>query len=156
MTDYSFTAADAASTEKQGAALAALLRRGDVLLLKGDLGMGKTTFARGLIHALCGASENVVSPTFTLVQTYDTPQGLLYHYDLYRLPEQNAENQIINLGWEESIEDGIVLAEWPERLGTLMPKDALAITLTACPKGGRVLNYATLNPTWKKRLDAMR
>lgn len=151
MSDYSFALPDTASTETHGAQLAALLRRGDVLLLEGDLGMGKTTLARGLIRALTHADENVVSPTFTLVQTYKTPQGPLYHYDLYRL-EDAAKNDIIEIGWEDSLASGIVLVEWPERLGTLTPPDALSIRLSACPTGGRVVTYASPDPAWHARL----
>ena len=73
MADYSFTLPDPASTEKHGAALAQLLKTGDTVLLYGDLGMGKTSLCRGIIHALTKAEQNVVSPTFTLVQSYETP-----------------------------------------------------------------------------------
>ncbi len=151
MTEYSFTLPDAASTEKAGASLAPLLRAGDVVLLYGDLGAGKTTFCRGLIGAIAQQTSNVVSPTFTLVQTYETKQGPLYHYDLYRLPGDKP-SQLIELGWEESLMDGIVLVEWPERLGKLAPPDALTIRIGACSKGGRALNYCA-SPAWRNRLD---
>lgn len=153
MTEYSFTLPDAASTEKAGAALATLLVPGDVVLLYGDLGAGKTTFCRGLIGALSPRIENVVSPTFTLVQTYETTQGLVYHYDLYRLPEDKPSH-LVELGWEESLMNGIVLVEWPERLGNLTPADALTIRIGACPSGGRVLEYRA-SPIWQKRLDRL-
>jgi tRNA threonylcarbamoyladenosine biosynthesis protein TsaE len=153
MTEYSFTLPDAASTEKAGAALAPLLKPGDVVLLYGDLGAGKTTFCRGLIGALSPRVENVVSPTFTLVQTYETKQGMVYHYDLYRLPEDKPSH-LIELGWEESLTDGIVLVEWPERLGGLTPDNALTIRIGACPSGGRSLEYRA-SPEWQKRLDRL-
>ncbi len=153
MTEYSFTLPDAASTEKAGAALAALLKPGDVVLLYGDLGAGKTTFCRGLIGALSPSIENVVSPTFTLVQTYETKQGMIYHYDLYRLPEDKPSH-LIELGWEESLMNGIVLVEWPERLGKLIPEDALTIRIGACSQEFRALEYRA-SPEWLNRLDSL-
>ena len=153
MTEYSFTLPDAASTEKAGASLAPSMRAGDVVQLNGDLGAGKTTFCRGLIGAIATQASNVVSPTFTLVQTYDTKQGPLYHYDLYRLPGDKP-SQLIEMGWEESLMDGIVLVEWPERLGNLTPPDALTIRIGACPASSRVLEYRA-SPAWQKRLESL-
>ncbi len=88
----------------------------DVFLLEGDLGLGKTTFARFFIQHLCGSHTIVPSPTFTLVQTYDSPKGIIYHYDLYRL--ENYE-EVYELGIEESFYYGICLVEWPERVSSL-------------------------------------
>ena len=72
---------------------------------------------------------NVPSPTFTLVQSYEAKERLVHHYDLYRLPESEAEADILELGWEESLEDAIVLIEWPERLGDLMPEQRIEVKL---------------------------
>ncbi len=154
MSEYSFTLPDAASTEAHGRQLATLLQAGDTLLLYGDLGMGKTTLSRGIISGLSPATTEVVSPTFTLVQTYDTPQGMLYHYDLYRLKDDNPR-AIVELGWEDSRLNGLILAEWPERLGDLTPEDALCIHLEACSSGGRLLRYRG-NPAWLKRLEKLK
>ena len=102
---------DLAATAALGARIAAALRPGDAVALEGDLGAGKTTLARAILAAL-GLDENVPSPTFTLVQTYDTPQLRVSHFDLYRL---KSEAEMQELGLEEALEDGAVLVEWPER-----------------------------------------
>lgn len=91
-----------------------LLKSGDVVLLKGDLGAGKSTFARALIQGLCGENTEVPSPTFTLVQTYETKAFPIWHFDLYRLKDPA---EIYELGIEEAMHHGVSLIEWPERLG---------------------------------------
>lgn len=92
---------------------------GDIFTLQGALGAGKSVFCRAFIQELAGESIDVPSPTFTLVQNYDTPKGTIWHFDLYRLEE--AE-EIYEIGWEEALSDGIILVEWPERLGNLLPE----------------------------------
>jgi len=142
---------DEAATIALGAALAPLLRRGDVVYLTGDLGMGKSTLARGLIRALTHPDQDVPSPTFTLVQSYDTPDFELLHLDLYRLegPEETLE-----LGLDEALRDGVLLIEWPDRLGHLGFDARLDIVLeqidnTNSPhSGGRI---ARLTPQGKFR-----
>lgn len=127
-------------TENTARAMAESLRTGDILLLSGDLGAGKTVFARALIRAMTGDdSMDVPSPTFTLLQTYDTPQGTLWHFDLYRI--KNPED-IYELGWEEAMTGGIVIVEWPERLGSLAPRDAVRIEFHTTPEAGRILTVA--------------
>jgi tRNA threonylcarbamoyladenosine biosynthesis protein TsaE len=106
--------------------LAAQLRTGDVLLLQGDLGAGKTALARAIIMAMNPVIAEVPSPTFTLVQQYDTPAGAVFHYDLYRLKHAD---EIIELGWDENRANGISLVEWPERLGRYAPHDAKKVLL---------------------------
>ena len=117
---------DLAATARLGAAIAARLRAGDAVLLKGDLGSGKTTLARAILTAL-GVSENVPSPTFTLVQAYETPHLTVSHYDLYRL---KRDSELDELGLEEALEQGAALIEWPERAESRMPGDALIAALT--------------------------
>lgn len=101
-----------------------ILKAGSVVLLKGELGAGKSTFARALIQSLCGEHIDVPSPTFTLVQTYETPEFILWHFDLYRL---NHAEEIYELGIEEAYTSGVCLIEWPERLGPYLPKEYLEI-----------------------------
>lgn len=104
-------------TRAAAAKLGQMLRPGDLVALWGDLGAGKTTFARALIQQLNPAETEVPSPTFTLLQQYAVPQGALYHLDLYRLADPD---EVHALGWDE-LQSGIMLVEWPERLGTLLP-----------------------------------
>lgn len=117
--------ADEAATAGLAARLAPLLRRGDVVALAGDLGAGKTSFARALLRAL-GHRGEVPSPTFTLVQVYELPCGPVWHVDLYRLA---APDEALELGIEEAFAEAITLIEWPERLGALLPADRLDIAL---------------------------
>ena len=122
------------ATEALGATLAARLKPGDVVGLKGDLGAGKTTLARAIIRAAAADPDLIVpSPTFTLVEVYDTPRGAYWHFDLYRLDDPE---QVYELGWEEALAEGIVLLEWPERLGRLLPKH-LSVTLELANDDGR-------------------
>ena len=109
------------------AKLAGLLQTGDVVTLHGDLGAGKTALSRHIIRALAGFDEEVPSPTFTLVQVYDLPDFTLWHFDLYRLAEE--ERDILELGWEDARRDGVALVEWPDRLGSLLPPDRLEINI---------------------------
>lgn len=127
---------DEAATEALGATLAARLKPGDVVGLQGDLGAGKTTLARAIIRAAADDPDLIVpSPTFTLVEVYDTPNGPYWHFDLYRL--ENPE-QVYELGWEEALAEGIVLLEWPERLGPLLPRH-LGVTLEVAGDGRRAI-----------------
>ncbi len=117
---------DLAATERLAASLAGLARPGDAILLEGPLGAGKTALARAFLRAAAGEPGlEVPSPTFTLVQEYDTGLGIVRHFDLWRLDGPGALEE---LGWDEA-RDGIVLVEWPERLGRLRPADALVVTL---------------------------
>ena len=118
---------DLAATATLGAAIAARLAPGDAVLLKGDLGSGKTTLARAILAAL-GVTENVPSPTFTLVQAYDTPGLTVSHYDLYRL---KRESELEELGLDEALDQGAALIEWPERAQSRLPADALTAALDA-------------------------
>lgn len=117
--------------------LAEALRQGDAVALWGDLGVGKTTFARVLIQALVGEEVDVPSPTFTLVQTYDSPHGEVWHCDLYRLkdPEEAFE-----LGLEDAFHQAICLIEWPERLGSLLPHRRIDITFKIRDETTREIN----------------
>lgn len=135
LTDARMFLPDDAATTRLGLVLAGLVRGGDTILLHGPVGAGKTHLARALIQALLGRAEPVPSPTFTLVQTYDTPRGEVWHADLYRL---SHVDELIELGLDAALGRAICLIEWPARLGQRTPPDALEVHLE--PKGeGRAL-----------------
>jgi tRNA threonylcarbamoyladenosine biosynthesis protein TsaE len=118
---------DLAATDALAARVAALARPGDAILLAGPLGAGKTAFARGFLRAATRDRRlDVPSPSFTLVQSYDTRVGVVHHYDLWRLDGPAA---LAELGWDEARGD-IVLVEWPERLAAWQPAVALVIALS--------------------------
>ena len=116
---------DAAATAALGAAIAAQLKAGDAVALWGELGAGKTTLARGVLRAL-GVTENVPSPTFTLVQTYDLADLRVSHFDLYRLKQARELEQ---LGLDEALAEGAVLVEWPQRAPEALPPETLHVRL---------------------------
>lgn len=131
--------------------IAAQLRAGDVLLLGGEIGAGKTHFARCAIQALLSAPEDVPSPTYTIVQTYDTPRCEIWHADLYRLP---GPSEIVELGLIDAFEDAICLVEWPDRLADLAPASALTLEFS---DGGaadsRQILLSWQSGDWRDRLD---
>ncbi len=104
--------------EALAATFVAELKKGDVVYMQGDLGAGKTTFVRAAIQSVLGKGEFVPSPTFTLVQIYDSTPSI-WHYDLYRL--QDPE-EVLELGMEEAFEQGITYIEWADRMGTVYSK----------------------------------
>jgi len=138
----------ASALEQLGARIAAMVRVGDVIALSGDLGAGKTTLARGILAGL-GLQEEAPSPTFTLVQSYGPPDVRLpvSHADLYRL---ESPAQSLELGLEEAEELGLVLIEWPERLGDWLPPQALWLRLEGAPGPMRTLT-ARVPPAWEDR-----
>ena len=121
-----------ADTDRLGRALAGLLGPGDAVLLHGPVGAGKTHLARALIRARLGdARAEVPSPTFTLVQVYDTPGAEVWHADLYRLAHPD---EVTELGLEAAFAGAVTLVEWPDRLGAARPPEALELHLA--PAGG--------------------
>ena len=115
-----------ADTRRLGAAIAAELKRHEAVCLTGPLGAGKSTLARGLIQSLAGAAIEVPSPTFTLVQTYETPALALAHFDLYRLAKPE---DVVELGLDEALDEGAAVIEWPEKLGHHLPANRLDVEL---------------------------
>jgi len=131
--------------------LGAQLHAGDTILLTGDVGAGKTHFARALIQSLLAQPEDVPSPTFTLVQTYDAADGTeIWHADLYRL---TGPSEIEELGLIDALTNAICLIEWPDRLASLRPANALDITLCATDEDDhRLLTAQWSDPRWTTRL----
>ncbi|MCI2400030.1 tRNA (adenosine(37)-N6)-threonylcarbamoyltransferase complex ATPase subunit type 1 TsaE [Aliiroseovarius subalbicans] len=149
---HTFSSPDA--TAAFARALAPTLQAGDVVLLSGAIGAGKTHFARSLIQArltAAGRFEDVPSPTFTLVQTYDDGVGELWHADLYRLTHPD---EVEELGLIDAFETAICLVEWPDRLGDLIPRTALTLELNATETPGERIIVATGPPPWEARVKA--
>ncbi|MGF1454785.1 MAG: tRNA (adenosine(37)-N6)-threonylcarbamoyltransferase complex ATPase subunit type 1 TsaE [Alphaproteobacteria bacterium] len=144
---------DDTDTARLGARLAAAAAPGDVIALSGDLGAGKTTLARGFVRALTALDEEVPSPTFTLVQTYDAARFPIWHFDLYRIGEPA---EVVELGWDEALAGGVSLVEWPERLGPNLPAGALQVRLVPQDMGaveGRRAEISGPDLPWRARLD---
>lgn len=148
-----FDLPDADATTRLGEAIAPLLAPGEAVLLYGPLGMGKSTLARGLIRALTRPDEDVPSPTFTLVQFYESDPPIA-HFDLYRLsrPEEAFE-----IGLDEALDEGCALIEWPERLGD-DPGRMLGpgrLTITIAEDGEGRLATATGAGSWEAKLKEL-
>ena len=145
-----FRLADEAATARLGAAVARTVAAGEAVCLKGVLGAGKSTLARGLIRERTGTVEDVPSPTFTLVQFYEGGGLKLAHFDLYRLTSPAEAEEI---GLDEALDDGAVIVEWPERLGRHLPRHRLDIELLIVGETGRESRLARLTPhgVWEGR-----
>jgi tRNA threonylcarbamoyl adenosine modification protein YjeE len=149
---FSFTVmlADERATRRLMTDVAALIEPGDLITLSGDLGAGKTTFARALIRYLAeDAAIEVPSPTFTLTQAYDLPRFRLVHADLYRL---SGPAELTELGFDDEADSTVTLLEWPDRAAGFLPADRLDITLTLSPqhsetfRNARVTGYGSFAP----------
>jgi tRNA threonylcarbamoyl adenosine modification protein YjeE len=127
---------------------------GDCLLLYGDLGAGKTTFARRFIQSLAGGQQEVLSPTFSLVQRYDTSLGCsLSHFDLYRLKQAQ---ELLEIGFEDVLGQDIVLIEWPQIAGDMLPDDALTIEIAYTDNAQqREVRLTGRGVSWQERLRTM-
>ena len=141
---------DLAATEALAQRIAPRLAPGDTLLLSGEIGAGKSAFSRALIRARLGRMEDVPSPTFTLVQTYEDPAGDIWHADLYRLGDVD---EVFELGLDAAFEEAICLVEWPERLGAYAPDDALRLFFAAGEEGHSVT--LTAPGRWSDLLDGV-
>ena len=135
-----------AATEAFGRRLAAQLRAGDVVALFGELGAGKTTLARGILAGL-GHEGDVASPTFPIVIPYETLAVPAWHVDLYRI-EDPAELE--QLALDEALEEGVLIVEWPERMGGALWPQSLRLTLRREGEGARALT-AAVPAAWEAR-----
>ncbi|HEY8579830.1 MAG TPA: tRNA (adenosine(37)-N6)-threonylcarbamoyltransferase complex ATPase subunit type 1 TsaE, partial [Beijerinckiaceae bacterium] len=134
--------ADEAATRALAQDVAELVRAGDLVTLSGDLGAGKTTFARALIRLLCNDETlEAPSPTFTLMQVYDGEKFPVVHADLYRV---RSPDELTELGWEEAAEGALLLVEWADRIGPLLPTDRLDIEFAVDPARSDQFRVATL------------
>ncbi|MDH3336143.1 MAG: tRNA (adenosine(37)-N6)-threonylcarbamoyltransferase complex ATPase subunit type 1 TsaE [Rhodospirillaceae bacterium] len=129
--------------------LARLAKIGDVIALSGDLGAGKTEFARAFIRQLTDPDEEVPSPTFTLVQTYDGQSGEIWHLDLYRI---NTPEEVLELGIEEVLGSVITIVEWPEKMGQYLPRGRLDIFLTVTKGKNHRQAELIAHGNWAERL----
>ncbi len=141
---------DEAATAALAARIAAVAASGDVIALKGDLGVGKTSFARAFIRARGIAGEEVPSPTFTLVQVYEIGGAAIWHFDLYRLA---AAEEAWELGIEDAFSAGISLIEWPERLGPLLPRRRLEVALAFGDRPQARRTVLAGGAEWRARLS---
>jgi len=148
------TCPDVAATRRMAALVAETLRPGDVMLLDGELGAGKTTFVQGMAEAL-GVTAAVTSPTFTLVNGYRTDKGFeLLHVDVYRLEHLH---EVVDLALAEALDDGAVaVVEWGSRAAAALPGDRLEVAFDISgDDGSRVLTLRGVGPSWVDRLSAL-
>lgn len=138
--------------ERVGEALAAQLSVGDIVMLEGGLGTGKTTLTRGLLRGL-GYQGHAPSPTFAILQGYEPPEVRLPigHVDLYRIEDAG---ELEELGLDDWLANGALVVEWPDRLGALYANSALSISLSPTAAGGRLLT-AALPKSWEERWPAL-
>ena len=150
---WSLDLADESATVAFARFVAGEVRPGDLITLSGDLGAGKTTFARSLIRVLAADPWlEVPSPTFTLMQVYDTSFGRIVHADLYRI---NGSDELAELGWDEAADDALDIVEWPERAGSVLAAERLDITLQLpanAEEGHRVASLKGYG-NWGQRLS---
>ncbi len=146
---YEFILKSEVATGVLASQLADLAEPRDIIALTGDLGLGKTAFARAFITALGGSGE-VTSPTFALVQVYELPSINVYHFDLYRI---EGPEEIFELGIEDAFIDGISLIEWPDRMETYLPSERLDIFFTnGLDENARHVMLVGYGENWVNRL----
>ena len=132
------------------AKLAKNLAPEDIILLSGDVGAGKSYFCRALIQSVLQYEEDIPSPTFTLVQQYDTEIGELWHADLYRLSDPT---EVIELGLLDAIESAIILIEWPDQITDFLPNSALNININTSDHETRVFRLSWTDNKWDEKLS---
>ncbi|MCQ2966345.1 MAG: tRNA (adenosine(37)-N6)-threonylcarbamoyltransferase complex ATPase subunit type 1 TsaE [Alphaproteobacteria bacterium] len=139
--------------EQLAGEIANIAHPGDVILLYGTLGMGKTVFSRAFIRSLTTPTEEVPSPTFTLVQLYDTDKGTIWHFDLYRL---QSPEEVFEIGLEEALIDGISLVEWPDKASRMFPKNKLEIHIeNGTDANTRQIKLIPIGTDWTNRIKEL-
>jgi tRNA threonylcarbamoyladenosine biosynthesis protein TsaE len=113
-----------ASLKTLAGKIASLANIGDIILLKGELGSGKTSFAKYFINSISKHDQNVTSPTFNILQIYDCENFSAWHYDFYRI---ETEEEIVNLGLDDAFSNGVSIIEWPEKIRSFLPQASLEI-----------------------------
>lgn len=137
-------------TEVVASRLVSKIRHRDIVGLTGDLGVGKTAFARAFINAFPGDPEEVLSPTFPIVQIYERTGVEIYHFDLFRLEYTENTDE---LGIEDAFNDAISLIEWPDRLGPLLPKSSLIVEINLLGGATERLIKFLGSSMWSHRLE---
>jgi tRNA threonylcarbamoyl adenosine modification protein YjeE len=132
------------------AKLAKNLAPEDIILLNGDVGAGKSYFCRALIQSVLQYEEDIPSPTFTLVQQYDTEIGELWHADLYRLSDPT---EVVELGLLDAMESAIILIEWPDQITDFLPNSALNININTSDHETRVFHLSWTDNKWDEKLS---
>ena len=145
------TLEDEAATRALGSGIAAVLGAGDAVLLSGPLGAGKTVLARAILQAL-GVAGRVPSPTFTLVQSYETPNLPVRHFDLYRI---ERASELIELGLEDALQEGAIIVEWPENAFGQLPDSSLKVELCPLSTEARTA-HLTGGERWNDFLESYR
>lgn len=127
-----------------GAEISKLLKPGTTLCLKGDLGAGKTTLSKGIIHALtCVSREEILSPTYSYVRTYTEGQSKLHHFDCYRI---HSDDEFLELGLDDLLFDSAIkIIEWPEHISSLLPKERLELSIEYTGEGSRSIELNGVN-----------
>lgn len=139
-------------TLKLGQQIAAKLSGGEIILLSGSLGAGKTVLAKGIAQGLGIDKNDVVSPTFVLLRTY-AGKHLLQHFDFYRI---SSADEILALGYQEYLySEAVTVIEWPERLKFLLPKEFLQIKLSAKAENQRCFKFKAKGRRYKKLLESI-
>ena len=147
-TSFSISLENVRATEKFGKSLSRLLKIKDVIALSGELGAGKTTLARAIISGL-GYTQEVPSPTFTLVQYYDLKPVSIWHFDLYRL---NSPDELLELDLDEALYSAISLIEWPDRMGHFTPEERIEIKLSFDQEEQKRHAILTGHGSWATRI----
>ena len=138
-------------TKRLAKKISLMAKKGDAFALYGTLGAGKSVFARAFVQNLTTA-EDVPSPTFTLVQTYQAAAFEIYHFDLYRL---KSEEEIWELNIEEALTEGVSLIEWPEKMGIYLPRDCFKVCITPLAETHRLVEISVNHQKKQERLEGI-